>query len=400
MLENGIDVARLRGWTRLAFDATLGLAGVVEGMHRNISAAPGILGEPAAGPTRGITGIVYSSIRGVTRLVGAGVDVALRQGEMLSRESAPSAEREAVLAAVNGVVGDHLAATGNPLAIPMRLRRDGRALVPERGELARTLPDAGPRLLVLVHGLCMSDLGWSRRGHDHGAALARDLGYSPVYLHYNSGLHVSTNGRAFAEALDALVREWPVDLEEVAILAHSMGGLVARSACHHAQACGQGWLRRLRALVFLGTPHHGAPLERGGSWIDVLLSRSPYSAALARLGRIRSAGITDLRHGSVVDEDWQGRDRFARSRELPRAIPLPSGVECHAVAGTRVRGPGPGELLGDGLVPLDSALGRHPDPLRALAFPRERCFVGRGTGHLDLLDRPEVYERLRGWLAR
>src|SRR5512138_1938725 len=150
MLANGIDVARLRGWTRLAFDATLGIAGVVEGMHRNISAAPGILGEQAAGPTRGVTGVVYSTIRGVTRLVGTGVDAALRGGERLSPGLAPSAEGEAVLSALNGVVGDHLAATGNPLAIPMRLRRGGRPLVLERRELARAIRGAGPRPLVLV----------------------------------------------------------------------------------------------------------------------------------------------------------------------------------------------------------------------------------------------------------
>ena len=158
------------------------------------------------------------------------------------------------------------------------------------------------------------------------------------------------------------------------IVGHSMGGLVARSACRHAAEAGHAWLGRLRTLVCLGTPHHGAPLERGGRWLEGALGLSPYTAPLARLGAIRSTGIQDLRHGD--------------------ATPLPAGVACCTVAGTL--GPGP---IGDGLVPLASALGRHRRPEKTLAFPPERSFVGRGLGHFDLLDRPEVYARLRAWLA-
>jgi len=394
----GIDVTDLRGWGRLAFDATLGLTAVVEAMHLNISRAPAIIGAPAQGSTRGITGLVYASIRSVTRLVGMGFE-AVTHRVRASGERPPSPKREAVLAALNGVVGDHLAATENPLAIPMRLRRDGRPLVLERRALAKAIPDAGPRLLVLVHGSCQNDLRWSRLGHDHGTALARDLGYTPVYLHYNSGLHVSTNGRTFADALERLIREWPVPLDDLAILAHSMGGLVTRGACHHGAAAGHEWLRRLRALVFLGTPHHGAPLERGGNWVDVLLSISPYSAPIASLGQIRSAGITDLRHGSASDRDWEGRDRFEPRRERPCPVPLPPGVKCHAIAATMARSPGLADhVLGDGLVPVNSALGCHADPVRSLAFPESQRWIGRGMNHWDLLSHPEVYERIRGWL--
>jgi hypothetical protein len=355
---------------------------------------------PAPDRTRGLTGLVYGAIRGITRLSGLAVDAALaRSAGAGGGEGAPrSPEREAVLAALNGVLGDHLAATANPLAISMRLRHQGHPLVVERGALAAALPGAGSRLLVLVHGSCMNDLSWLRDGHDHGAALAHDLGYTPVYLHYNSGLHVSINGRQLAGLLERLLREWPVPVERFAILAHSMGGLVTRSACHHAAAAGQGWLARLGDALFLGTPHHGAPLERGGNLVDAALGVSRYSAPLARLGKIRSAGVTDLRHGSLLDQDWQGRDRFAPV--LPHPVPLPAGVRCFAVAATLTRGEElGGSLLGDGLVTVDSALGRHLDPARDLAFPEERRFVGHGFGHFDLLADPGVYDRLRTWLA-
>ena len=290
------------GFTRLAFDATAGLTDLVEGMHLNIARKPGILGPPFEGPSRGIAGLVYQSIRAVTGLVGSGIDALLTPLVPLLGERNSPPGREAVLAALNGAMGDYLAGTRNPLAISMSLRRDGKSLSLESRDLARAIPSLSNKPLVLVHGLCMSDLQWTRKGHNHGAALARDLGYTPVHLHYNSGLHISTNGRAFASLVETLVDRWPVPVEELAIVGHSMGGMLSRSAYHYATAAGYDWPRYLRKIVFLGTPHHGAPLERGGAWVNTAFGLSPYTAALARLGRIRSAGITDLRYGNLLDD--------------------------------------------------------------------------------------------------
>jgi pimeloyl-ACP methyl ester carboxylesterase len=222
-----------------------------------------------------------------------------------------------------------------------------------------------------------------------------------VYLRYNSGRHTSENGRDLALLLEQLVAAWPVPLQRFAVLGHSMGGLVARSALHAATHAGLGWPKRLDDLVFLGTPHHGAPLERAGHWVDLVLGATPYAAPFARLGRVRSAGITDLRHGLLLDEDWVGRDRFARGGDRRQPVPLPSGVRCGALAASLGAQGGTlkEKLLGDGLVPLDSALGRHADPARALAFPPDRQWVGYGMNHLDLLDRAEVYAQLKEWLS-
>jgi pimeloyl-ACP methyl ester carboxylesterase len=395
-----IHVADLRGASRLAIDAAIGLASLVETMHHNVLRTPGILGEPTQQPATGITGFVYKSIRGVTRLVGGGIDAILARLVPLFGGGASSAEREAVLAALNGVLGDHLEHSANPLAIPMRLRRDGQPLELTRKGLAAAIPGATGKVLLLAHGLCMNDLLWRRHGHDHGVALAADAGFTPVYLHYNSGLHVSTNGRAFAEQIERLVKAWPTPVDELVILAHSMGGLVARSACRYGELARHDWRRRLGKMVFLGTPHHGAPLERGGNWIDSILDASPYTTAFARLGKMRSAGITDLRQGSMLDEDWEHRDRFARSRRQPDALPLPAGVDCSAIAAsiTKRGGKLAEQLLGDGLVPLSSALGRSRSVRRNLAFAASQQWVGYGMHHLDLLDSKEVYARIRGWL--
>ena len=391
-------VDELRGASRLAIEATRGVTDLVESMHVTVAGGPDLLGRPLAGIAQALTRPVYASIRGATGIVGAGIDRALAQLAPLVGASEAGPEREMLLAALNGVLGDYLAESNNPLAVEMRFRRGGQALTLERAALAAAFPEAAAKVLVLVHGSCMNDRMWRRDGHDHGAALARELGLSPLYLHYNSGLHVSTNGRAFAELLEQLAAAWPVPLTELVILAHSMGGLVTRSACHIAEADGLSWRQKLRAILFLGTPHDGAPLERGGNWIDTALGVSRYSAPLARLGKIRSAGVTDLRFGNVLDEHWEGRDRFALDGDPRATLQLPNGVDCYAVVGTTAGGPGR-KLRGDGLVPLDSALGRHDTPELVLRFPASRCSIAYGVTHLDLLSSPDVYATLRGWLA-
>jgi len=395
------NAADLRGISRLTVTAVAGVVDMVEAMHHHVSVVPRVAMNPPRDRATGVARVVYRSIHGVVALVGNSLDILLaRLGPLLGAQSAWPG-RAPLLAALNGVVGDHLAASDNPLAITMALRRKGEALPRERAALAAGIPDAASKVVVLVHGLCMSDVQWQRKGHDHGAALARDLGYTPVYLHYNSGLHISTNGRAFADELEALVAAWPVPLTELVIIGHSMGGLVARSACHYGNEAGHAWPQRLRKLVFLGTPHHGAPLERGGNWVDVILGMSRYSAPLARIGKIRSASITDLRHGNLVDEDWQMHDRFARRGDARVPMPLPPGVACFAIGGTTGKAMGDlsSRLLGDGIVPLGSALGRHADPRRSLAFTASRQWVAQGTRHLDLLKAPQVYDRIRRWLV-
>lgn len=400
--EPGVRPSELREIGRLAVDAVEGVTDLVEDMHHNISRVPGIFGAPARGRTRGITGLVYRSIRAVTGLVGSSLDGLLARIEPLFGAGITWPGREPFLAALNGVLGEALAAAGSPLAIEMRLRRNGSCLELDAQGLAAAIPRPSGKLVLLVHGLAMCDLQWSREGHDHGAALARDLDYTAVYLHYNSGLHVSANGRELALQIETLLRLWPVPVEELVILGYSMGGLVSRSACHYGAVAGHAWLRRLSAMLFLGTPHHGAPLERGGNWVNALMGLSPYTAPLARLGMNRSAGITDLRHGNLIDEDWRGRDRFELSGDPRGAVPLPPGVECYAIAATTAKGPaGAGEQLpGDGLVPLESALGLHADPRMALSLPDPRCWVGHDMNHLDLLGKPEVYRQINQWLSR
>jgi len=385
----GVRVSDLRGCARIVVDATIGVTGIVEAMHLTVARRSDPLEITGC-----VARLVYGTIRAVTALVGHGVDAIAGAMTPLLDGQASSAQREAAVAILNGVLGNYLADTANPLAIAMRFRRDGQPLELETATLA-ALP-ASAKVLIFVHGLCLNDLQWARHRDDHGARLAAELGYTPVYLHYNSGLHVSTNGRRFSELIETLIGQWPVAVEELAIVAHSMGGLVARSAYDYGTRGSCHWPSHLRKLVFLGTPHHGTALERAGNWIDAMLETSAFTAPFARLGKIRSAGITDLRFGSTRESDWRGRDRFDHRGDRPQPMPLPARVQCYAVAGTGGIG---GRLLGDGLVPLESGLGDHPDPRFALAFPETHRWVGHGLSHLDLVSRREVYERIGDWLA-
>ena len=401
----------LRGITQLATQATQGVTRMAEGVHQSVWGTLGV-GKMASGQTGGITGLVYDSVRGVTQLVAKGLDSTLAKLEPYLQPSAdakPSTpEREAVLAALNGVLGDHLAASGNPLATQMSLRFAGQALdwqaMPAKARVTG-------KVLVIVHGLCMNDQQWAAQRAatpsdpstvvDHGQALANALGYTPVYVRYNTGVHTSANGHALSQQLEELTARWPKAITEISVLVHSMGGLVTRSAVHSAQQSQAGWLKHLKNIVFLGTPHHGAPLERAGNWVDIILGSTPYSKPFAKLGQLRSSGITDLRYGHVVDQDWQGQDRFRRKPDSRTPVPLPEGVACYTVAATIAaqRSALAERLVGDGLVPLASALGQHAEAARSLQFAKASQRIVYRTNHMQLLSSPEVTEQLVKWLS-
>lgn len=395
----------IRGIARLATQTTEGVTDIVEGVHQSVWSTVGAPGGDEPGRTRGITGLVYGTVRGVTKLVGKGLDTAL-SGLQPAIDSAEAdkpetPQREAVFAALNGVMGDHLAATGNPFAIPMTLRLRGEKL-DLRAPLQ--MPGATGKILLLIHGLCMTDHQWHTRSDDrvidHGKALASALGYTPIHLRYNSGLHVSTNGRELSALLEQLVADWPTHVDELSVVAHSMGGLLIRSAIHLANLDNLAWPDHLKKIAFLGTPHHGAPLEKAGNWVDRILAATPYTAPFASIGQVRSAGITDLRFGHVVDEDWQGRDRFSRTPDLRQVVPLPEDVACFTVAATTEaeRGALADRLIGDGLVPLHSALGSHDDPRRSLVFPKASQRIEYKTTHMGLLSSIEITRQLLQWL--
>ena len=402
--------ADLEGLRKIATDAVTLTTRLVEAEHSRLDWFSRILypNHREADRMAGIAGKVYSTIYAVNGLVGSCVGMLLSQLEPFLGESVPSEQRERAQAVLNGVIGDYLQQEENPLAICMQFRVDGK--VQTDAMLAQRISESKGRLLLLVHGSCMSDLQWLQsNGHDHGAALAVDSNLTPIYLHYNSGLHISDNGKLLASHLNRLAglsqqQQEPLTLH---ILAHSMGGLIVRSACHYATSdpdqfgCND-WVGKLHKVIFLGSPHHGALLERGGKWIDYLLALHPYSEPFSWLGKIRSKGVTDLGYGNVRQEDWHechatGAQHY--DRRVP--TPLPNGVHCYAIAAVTsdqsnyVRD----SVIGDGLVSEASALGEgHAKPDLNLAIPKSNKKTIRKVGHVGLLSSGEVYEAIRSFL--
>ena len=417
-LPTYLHVSDIQGLSQLATQGVLGVAGLAESVQGNVYKAVatpfGPLGakfiDAALGSSGvksgGITGLVYGGIKGITRLAGGTVNAALTKAAPLIKQRfgqpGSSPEREAVLSAINGVLGDQLLVTANPLTINMSVRHEGKPLLLEKAVLAARLPHAGSKLLVVLHGLCMNDLQWTSNGYNHADLLGKKLGYTPVYLHYNTGLHTSANGQQFAGLLEQLLEAWPQPVDDLTLLVHSMGGLVSRSACQVAEQAGMAWRSKLKNIVFLGTPHHGAPLERVGNWIDTTLGSNLVTKPFAAIGQIRSSGITDLRYGHVLESSWLGKDRFVRSPDSREPLPLPAGVNCFTVAATTSLQASAMKdaLIGDGLVPLRSALGQHDETPHCLNFEAENQWTAYATNHMALLSRPDVGTQIVRWLSK
>jgi pimeloyl-ACP methyl ester carboxylesterase len=387
----------LQGSTRIIRDAAIGLTNLVESMHNRIVHPPLLPSTPIQHLVTNLSGLVYENIRISTKLLANGIDKTIPYLGSLIGEVKTSEKREALRSVLNGVVGDYLEKTNNPLQIKMQFRHQSKAVVLDK----KNIDSANHgKVLLMVHGSCLNDNQWTRQGHNHGEALAKELGKTPIYLHYNSGRHISTNGQEFSDRLEELIENWPTPIEELVILAHSMGGLVTRSAVHYGEQHQKTWTKHLKQIVFLGTPHHGAPLERIGNYLDVILENIPYTKPFAKLGKIRSAGVTDLRYGNLVDEDWQDKDQFKLQGDQRQIIPLPAHIECFSIAGNQRKTPNSSTLFsGDGLVTQKSALGKHTNAAKDLNFKKINTWIAQETSHSDLLSSLNVYEKIKRWLS-
>lgn len=305
---------------------------------------------------------------------------------------------ELALAVLNGAVGDYLVRRGNALATPMCFVHDGEPLPMERDAIAAAYPDGKPKLVVLVHSLMCNETIWGfPNGGDYGAFIARDFAYSPFYLRYNTGLPIPDNGRQFALFLEALVKAYPREVEEILLIGYSMGGLVIRAACHVASTEGSSWLHRVRKSIYVGTPHRGAPAERAGRVLTRVLSSidDPYTKLAAEIGSLRSAGIKDLGDADLRHEDRMRRTPTLGIRDERHPVPLLPQIEHHLIAGTLSAEPWVADLFGDAVVPLPSAAGHGLASTEGFALPRDHIHVVEGLNHLQIVRSLEVYDYIR-----
>jgi len=347
---------------------------------------------------------VYGGVRGAAKLAGLGGDALLARRGVLEGQRLSTHPRASLgLAVLGGLRGDALESERSELVEPMSVRVDGEVVTPRRPLLAQTFPEATGRVVVFVHGLMETEGAWClgrrARGGTYGSRLRDELGYTPVYVRFNTGRRISANGRSLSELLGVLVDQWPEEVEQLALVGHSMGGLVARSACHQAAEAGEDWVRRVRHTITLGSPHMGAPLEQVVCYASAGLCAFPETRPFGNFLRRRSGGIRDLRHGSLVDADWKDRDPDALRAEATQEVPLLEGATHCFVAATITRSPKHplGRLIGDWLVLEPSASGRSRR--RRIPFRSEHGMHLGGTNHFALLNHPDVYAKLREWLS-
>ena len=284
---------------------------------------------------------------------------------------------------MNGLIGDRLLRERPQLAIPMAVRRHGADVEPAREALAEAFPEATGQLVLFLHGLCENESYWNRHRDRTGTTYAEMLaarGWTPLMLRANTGLPLRENGAALAGLAQQVVDAWPVEVTRIALVGHSLGGLVMRAAAAVVSAVDAPWAELVTDVVTLGTPHLGAPIARGVGHGSTGLGRLPETAAFGRILDWRSRGVHDLVAGLAED--------------VP---PLPH-ARYHLVAATLTRSERHpvGNLVGDLLVRPRSAYGR--DRVRTLFPDADVLHVG-GTDHFGLLNHPDVHAALERWLA-
>jgi pimeloyl-ACP methyl ester carboxylesterase len=397
----------IRSLADLAGEGTSVLTSLVRDTHSGI--ARRVFGS--IGPLSKPVEVVHNTTAAATyRAVDRALRAALRGAGELAAEARGSDDDEPVesdprvagfIAALNGIYGDELTERGNGFALTMQLRRHGKPVAMNATDIAEAFPQATGRIAVFVHGWCMTERSWWRRPRDgeevspYGARLRGELGFTPVYLRYNTGLHISDNGKSLAALIDRLRALWPVPVEEIALIGHSMGGLVARSACHYGTQHQHGWPDAVRHVVCLGSPHLGADLEKGVNAASWALARLPETEGLASFLNARSVGTKDLRYGALLDEDWSDADPDEFLRDRCNEVPFLPHAVYHFVATSA--GPRPiGAVLGDRLVRPHSASGKGRS--RRIPFDPDHGLTLTGLHHFDLLNHSEIYAKLREWL--
>jgi triacylglycerol lipase len=305
---------------------------------------------------------------------------------------------------LNGVIGDLLAKHKSRMAIGMAFYSDGDPLLIAKPALKKTdLPKSG-KICILAHGSCNSERDWRFQNDvslDYGKLLQKDLGHTPFYLRYNSGLHISTNGKRLSSLLEKLVNHYPTKVTEIMLLGHSMGGLVFRSACYYGKKEKKKWVRLVKKIFYLGSPHFGTHFEKFGKLTSTILRLIPTipTNAIAAFIDLRSAGIKDLRHGYITHQDWQKKNADDLFYVHQNKTPLLKTAEHYLVCGTisKKLDSKVGRLFGDGMVHPGSGTGQGLLPSSRIAFPKDHCKVFPGISHYNLLKSQQVYQQIKSW---
>ncbi len=304
---------------------------------------------------------------------------------------------------LNGVIGDTLEEKSSLLARKMQFYKGGKPVTLTKEEISKVYPKPTSKICILVHGLVSDELMWNfpKSKENYGNLLQKELGYTPFYVRYNSGLHISENGKNLSILIHTLFKNYPTSIKELILIGHSMGGLVIRSACYYGDKQNVTWIYKIRKVFFLGSPHLGAPLEKFGNVVTNVLEKipNPFVKITKNVINLRSAGIKDLRYGYLIDEDWKGKDPDTLLKNSKNAVPLLEGVSYYIISGTVTDDPESifAVWFGDALVRKPSVLGKDKSGIHTLPIPEENHKELAGIDHITLMHEPKVYELIKEW---
>lgn len=380
------------------------IVGTVRDMHRAVAkrvfgATRFFGGQLPESLHDGVVTSAYGALSGMLRISSGSVRALSARGIGRSMESSPGGRR--IIATVNGLIGDELRMLDDPQAIKMAVRKNGEDIVATPFPIKQAYLDGTSHLVIFVHGLCESDESWYQRekvnGTTYVARIAQDTDGTPVLVRYNTGLHISENGKHLDALIRQLVDAWPVEVTRVTLVGHSMGGLVVRAATNYATAANEIWPHLVKDIICLGTPHTGANLEKVAHLGSRLLRFWPVSTPLSAILETRSPGIVDLRHGYISQDEWEGQDLTSQwGLDRIAAAPL-AHAEYHFVGSTlgATRYHPFSAVLGDLLVHFSSAagMGRTGPVVDGARFE----YVP-STHHFALLNHPKIGDWLVEWL--
>ncbi|MCB0416908.1 MAG: alpha/beta fold hydrolase [Bdellovibrionaceae bacterium] len=249
-------------------------------------------------------------------------------------------------AVLNGLVGDKLESQNNRLAIKMAFRENGKDVAVQDLDLREH------DWVIYVHGLMADEAIWN------GFAPKLGKRYSILHLRYNTGRHISENGKSLSELMEELVRRRSP--RKIILIGHSMGGLVIRSACHYGKLARCAWVGKVKTIFLIAVPNYGAALEQIGHISTIALKAIAgfYVGHIGALIEQRSNGIKDLRHGAMVDEDWKYGEPAIFSYDKHTPVPPLPGVHYHILVGNLSKEEDSlmAKYFGDGLVTPASAI--------------------------------------------
>ncbi len=312
---------------------------------------------------------------------------------------------EQTLCVVNGVIGDKLEESRIGLATKMALYAEDKPVTLTKRSLKQKKLNPSGKICILAHGSCGSEKGWGfpeNAEENYGSQLQKDFGLIPFFLRYNSGLHISTNGKRLSDLLEKLVRGYPQKVNELVLVGHSMGGLVFRSACHYGQKKNKKWVRLVSKIFYIASPHAGTHLEKIGKLTTVILNQipNPITKIIGYVGDLRSNGIKDLRHGYLTDEAWQERDAERLFYWPQNQTPLLKKTDHYFICGTLSKAADSkmGRLFGDGLVHPASGTGQTWFSSHGTPVSPDHCKIIPGISHHRLQKSRRVYAQIRYWI--